>query len=310
MFSNWGIMALLGDPGLIVPPMTPFTPDGDIDYDAYSSQIDFIVEKGGATAVALMAVEAQEYRCLSFEQRAEAIRRGAEAVDGRLPVTVGLSADSYRRAVDLGQVAHEVDAAAGQLLIPRRPQGGATRIDELASFFRLVGDELDLPLVAYHNPGPGATLSPDELVSLAEVDAVVGFKESSRNLRHVLNLVERIDRAGLARYYTTMEMLLVTLLLGGSGATMPAPGSILARELISAFEDGDVERAAEIQRSFASFPMEFLDQGFPVVMKAALEHLGIDVGVPYPPAEPLDDDVRRSIAAELDAMGLSAPATN
>ena len=38
-----------------------------------------------------------------------------------------------------------------------------------------------------------------------------------------------IDRAGHARYFTTMQMLLATLQLGGSGATMPPPGSEIAR---------------------------------------------------------------------------------
>lgn len=301
-------MDALGDPGLVVPPMTPFTPAGDLDEDAYQSQIEFIVEKGGASAVALMAVEAQEYRCLSVPDRREAIRLGAEYVDGQLPVVVGLNADSAEQAIELGRTAVDVGATAGQLLIPRRPQGGRTRIEELRTTFRSVSEALDLPLIAYHNPGPGASLAPDELVALAEVEGVTGFKESSRNLRHVLNLIERIDRKGLAAYYTTMEMLLITLLMGGSGATMPAPPSILARDLISAFEKGDIDRAAAIQRSFATFPGPFIDHGFPVVMKAALEHIGIDAGVPYPPAEPLDEAAQRELSDELESLGLSAAA--
>ncbi|MGQ4554961.1 dihydrodipicolinate synthase family protein [Halobellus sp. GM3] len=299
-------MEELGDPGLIVPPMTPFTADGDIDYDAYEAQIEYIVTESGATAVPLMAVEAQEYRCLDFETRQEAIRRGAEAIDGRVPVVVGASADSVDLAIDVGRVAAEVDAAALQLLIPRRPQGGDQPIEELIAFFERVSEALGLPIVAYHNPGPGADLSTDEMVELARSEAVIAFKESSRNLRHVSNLIERIDRAGLANYYTTMEMLLVTLQLGGSGATMPAPPAEIAAEILQAVQAGAIERAADHQRKFAEFPGPFLHNGFPTVMKAALDHVGVDGGLPYPPADPMDEAERVELGRELDEMGLES----
>ncbi|MFB6069658.1 MAG: dihydrodipicolinate synthase family protein [Halanaeroarchaeum sp.] len=294
----------LPDSGLIVPPMTPFEADGTVDETAYESQIEYVVESGSASSVALMAVEAQEYRCLSVEERRRAIERGAAAVDGRLPLVVGVSAPSYRRSIELASVAESVGADAIQALVPARPQGGTTHVEELVAYYEELGAAVDLPIVAYHNPGPGAALDPEGLRAIAAVDAVAGFKESSRNLRHVLRLVETVDRAGLANYYTTMEMTLITALLGGSGATMPAPASIVGQGILDAVEDGDIERATALQRQFAAFPGPFLEHGFPVVMKAALEHVGVDAGRPCPPAEPLPDPVRADLARALDAMDL------
>lgn len=299
-------MTKLGDPGVIVPPMTPFTADGAIDYDAYETQLEFIIAETGATSIPLMAVEAQEYRCLDVDARQDAIRRGATIIDGRLPIIVGASADSYQQAIEIGSIAREVDAAALQLLIPRRPQGGDTRIAELVAFFEQVHDALGLPLVAYHNPGPGADLSVDELIQLAKSDAVIAFKESSRNLRHVTRAIEHIDHPDLANYYTTMEMSLITLLLGGSGITVPAPPAVVVSDIVDAVQRGDIEAAATRQRAFADFPAPFLKHGFPTVMKAALEHMGIPSGTPYPPAQPVPDTDRRDIAEALDALGVSS----
>ncbi|WP_313693528.1 dihydrodipicolinate synthase family protein [Halorarum halobium] len=293
-------------PGLLVPPMTPFAAGGDVDHEAYEEQIEYVLANCDPAAIPLLAVEAQEYRALSPAERAETVRRGAEIVDGRVPVIVGASAASPRRAIEFGRIATEVDADAVQLLIPRRLQGGATRVEELAAFFAEVGDALDLPIVAYHNPGPGASLTPDELVRLARVDAVAAFKESSRNARRVLTLIERIDRAGLANYYTTMELLLVTVLMGGSGGTMPAPPAVIASDLLAALADGDLEGALDRQRAFAEFPAGFLEHGFPAVMKAALAHVGVDAGVPLSPAGPLPAEVRARLADRLDAVGLAA----
>lgn len=297
-------MSALGDPGIIVPPMTPFTTEGSVDYDAYKDQLEFIVEETGATAVPLMAVEAQEYRCLDVQTRQTAVRHGAEIIDGRLPVIVGASADSYQQAIEIGSVASEVEAVALQLLIPRRPQGGDTRIMELVEFFERVFDALDIPIVAYHNPGPGASLTVNELVTLAESDAVIAFKESSRNLRDVMALIQRIDHQGLANYYTTMEMTLITLLLGGSGVTLPAPIAPVASDIITAFTAGDIENAAQRQRAFAKFPSPFLRHGFPTVMKAALDHMGIPAGHPYPPASPITGEDLAAVQQSLDEIGV------
>lgn len=293
-------------PDLIVPPMTPFTADGAVDYSAYKEQIDYIINTCGATKIPLMAVEAQEYRCLTVAERMEAIRQGIQIIDGRVEVIVGVSAPSSTQSVEIGSVLDEsgLNADAIQLLLPRRVQGGDTRVTELIEFIETVSDGLSLPVIAYHNPGPGATLQPDTLVEIAKSSAVIGFKESSRNLRHVLNLIERIDNAGLAAYYTTMELLLSTLLLGGSGATMPAPPAKIARQLIDAVEAGEFDHAADLQRSFAEFPGPFLHHGFPTVMKAALDHVGVPGGNPYPPATPLSESSRDKIDTTLAEIGL------
>ena len=81
-------------------------------------------------------------------------------------------------------------------------------------------------------PGPGADVSIPDTVALAQLPRVEFIKESSRDLARVSRLIVEIDRAGHARYFTTMQMLLVTLILGGSGATMPPPAAEIARHVI------------------------------------------------------------------------------
>lgn len=47
-------------------------------------------------------------------------------------------------------------------------------------------------------------------------------------------------------------------------------------EIYDAFEDGDLERAIDAQRTFASFPLEPVDTGLIGVCKAAMELAGVD----------------------------------
>jgi 4-hydroxy-tetrahydrodipicolinate synthase len=94
-------------------------------------------------------------------------------------------------------------------------------------------------------------------------------------------------------------MLLATLQLGGSGATMPPPASEIARHVIDAFVAKDYERAADIQLQFALFPSKWMHRGLAPAMKAAMNLIGIPAGEPYPPYAPLSRDEMTSLAATL-----------
>jgi 4-hydroxy-tetrahydrodipicolinate synthase len=281
-------------PGLIVAPLTPFTTELTVDEPALARQIDYVVRDAGATMVVAAGVETQEYTYLSLEQRKGLIRRTVEFVDGRVPVMVGITHPSFKTAVALAHEAEKLGAAAVQLLAPLRPFAGTPTQADLIAYFEAVGRETRLPITLYLNPGPGAEVSIADTVALAQLPCVQLIKESSRDLARVSRLIVEIDRAGHARYFTTMQMLLASLMLGGSGATMPPPGSEIARAVIDAFVAKDYERAAEMQLQFAQFPSKWMHSGLAPVMKAAMNLIGVSVGDPYPPYVPL---TREEIAA-------------
>jgi 4-hydroxy-tetrahydrodipicolinate synthase len=286
-------------PGLIVAPLTPFTSYLKLDEPALQRQIDYIVKGCGATMVVAAGVETQEYTYLSFEQRKALIRRTIEFVDGRVPVMVGISHPSFKTAIELAHDAEKLGAAAVQLLAPLRSFAGPPTQADLIAYFEAIGRETRLPITLYLNPGPGADVSIPDTIALAKLPCVQLIKESSRDLARVSRLIMEIDRAGHARYFTTMQMLLATLQLGGSGATMPPPGSEIARHVIDAFLAKDYEHAAELQLQFALFPSKWMHRGLAPVMKAAMNLVGIPVGEPYPPYVPLSRDEIAALAAVL-----------
>jgi len=286
-------------PGLIVAPLTPFSADLKVDEAALKRQIDYVVTDGGATMVVAAGVETQEYTYLSFEQRKDLIRRTVEFVDKRVPVMVGISHPSFKTAVELAHEAEKLGAAAVQLLAPLRPFAGPPSQADLIAYFEAVARETKLPITLYLNPGPGADVSIPDTIALAKLPRVQLIKESSRDLARVSRLIVEIDRAGHARYFTTMQMLFASLMLGGSGATMPPPGSEIARHVIDAFLAKDYARAAELQLQFALFPSKWMHRGLAPVMKAALNLIGVPVGEPYPPYVSLTREETAALAAVL-----------
>ncbi len=290
--------------GIIAPVLTPFTSDGQVNWKALERAVDYTIEECHADAIEAAAVETQEYHFLSHEDRETLIGRTVEFVRGRRPVIVGVSHPNPSVAIELARLAEELGAYAIQALVPLRPFGGQPTRTEVLRYFETLGEATSLPLVVYINPGPGAEVPPALVVELARLGAVRYFKESSRDLRRVSRLIEEVDRAGHARFFTTMEMLLITLQLGGPGATMPPPAAKIGAEIVRAYGAGDLKAAIEEQRKFSLFPARFIHHGLAPVMKAAMKLVGVDLGDPHPPFEPLPPEEVKALEKYLREIGL------
>ncbi|MBI2360951.1 MAG: dihydrodipicolinate synthase family protein, partial [Deltaproteobacteria bacterium] len=180
--------------GIIGACLTPFGEDERVNYEALKREIDFIV--ADCDAISIAAVEAAEYTMLSRDERKELLRIATEMVDKRVPVIVGASSPSPREVIELAEYGAKVGGDLVQVLMPLRPWGGQPTIAELMEFFVQVASASPLPLVAYHNPGPGADPPQDAFVKISEIGNVRYFKESSRDITKISRLIEQIDMAG------------------------------------------------------------------------------------------------------------------
>lgn len=292
-------------PGLIVPPLTAFDANGKVDYAAMEREIDYVLTSARPAAVCLAGVEAQEYQFLTDAERRELIEKTAALVRKRAPVIVGVSHASYRRALELVELAVAVKADAIQLLVPNRPSGGKPSTAELVAYFEAIGRESPLPIVAYVNPGPGTEPSLAALTELMKLEHVVAVKESSRNQRYLGLLIKDVEEAGLGHVFATMEVMLPCLELGASGATMPPPGAALCAIGVEAFRKHDYETAIRVHRFASEFPARWVDHGGMVgVMKESLRAVGLDCGVCYPPfgaIAPRDVEAIRRAWDEIEA---------
>ena len=303
--SGGALGGVRGLTGIICACLTPFDDDDRVDYAALEREINYIVDECQVDAISIAAVEAAEYTRLSWEERQELIRAAVAMVDRRLPTIAGCSHQNPRMVIQMSEAAASVGADLAQVLIPVLPWGGEPDDDELTLFFEEVAERSALPIVAYHNPGPGADPGYGAFVRLSAIPRVHYFKESSRDTQKVARMIEEIDRAGNAGYFTTMQPLLMTLLMGGSGATMPPPGARIGARVVKAFRAGDLSEAHRWQRLYAAFPSKWPTYGLPPVMKAALQEIGVDIGHParpYLPVAPADRLQIRELLREAELI--------
>src|SRR5919108_4387263 len=244
------------------------------------------------------------------DEREELLRVGTEMVNKRKPVLLGCSSPSPREVIELAEYSAKVGGDLVQVLMPLRPWGGQPTIAELMEFYTQVGSASPLPVVCYHNPGPGADPPQDAFAKISEIDNIRYFKESSRDITKISRLIEQIELAGRGHYFTTMQPLLVTLMLGGSGATMPPPGTRIGAQIVRAFRAGDLESARFWARCYALFPGKWAAYGLPPVMKSAMKHFGVDIGNPsrpYAPVSPRDHTQIGQFLRQVGLIGESGP---
>lgn len=294
----------MNTPGLIIPPLTPFNNAQRVDYALLQQQVDYVVEDCNAAMVVAGGVEAQEYHYLSLAERKELVRRTVEFTGRRTQIAVGISHPNFRTAIELAHLAEELQADAVQLLVPLRPFGGEPTTADMVAYFEAVARETSLPVLLYINPGPGANVSVAATIELSRLPAVRYVKESSRDLSRVGQLIMEVEKAGHARYYTTMQMLLITLMLGGSGATLPPPGAFVANKIVKAFMAGKYEEAARLQSQFCLFPAKWMHRGLTPTLKAAMEILGRPCGDPFPPYSPLPAEEKETLRQYLMSTDL------
>ncbi|AWT26742.1 4-hydroxy-tetrahydrodipicolinate synthase [Corynebacterium provencense] len=289
--------------GIIGATLTPFTKRGSVSPDLLHQELDLLTTH--CDAVSILGPEVSEYRSLSEKQRTNALSSGINTVDGRVPVIAGVSGQSPRTV--LRRIDHAASAGASfvQVLIPRHPGGNAASLSDLVAYVTYLTSESALPIILYHNPTRGTDTGASTMIELCRIDGVVGIKESSRDLTKIGRLCQEIDDNGLARYYTTMQAVLPTLLLGGSGAMMPPPGTLIGAQVVHHFRAGNTDTAAWWQRQFRLWPGGWADAGLTTVMKASMALLGIDLGGPSEPFSPLPPDRITDLKNWIQDSGLT-----
>ncbi len=307
--STAPLFPLAPPPGVIGAALTPFHEarrgGQTVDLERLLEELAMLADH--CDAISVLGAEVSEYRVLPPAVRREVLREAIVSVAGSVPTIAGASSPSPSEVVELAEIAAEAGAQYIQVLIPRAAAGTTPTERDLVAYFEAVTARSPLPVVAYHNPPTGADPSSSALIELAQLDGIVAFKESSRDINKIGLLIQEIELAGHARYYTTMQALLPTLMLGGSGAMMPPPGTLIGAQVYEAFARGDLSTAARWQGCFRTYPTTWGRHGLGAVSKAAMRAIGFDLGDPAWPGQPvpasecsaLEQTLRKVGAADL-----------
>lgn len=287
--------------GIIAPVLTPFDETGELQPERIEDSVAFTMECG-CHAIVASGTGVQETAALAPEERKTVISETIDAVGGEVPVLAGISYPAQPVVDEL--IAHaQQEGADAVLAMP--PWGVPPSEEAILRYYENIDAETDLPILLYNNPSVTVNMSKELMARVATaVDGVEYVKESSRDYRKLAWLFEHVHETGDVELFTTMDVLLPTLLTVGTGVITPAPLSKPSMEVYEAVENGDSESALTAQRTFGEFPPQEVDGGLTPTCKASAEIAGVPVGKPREPYTGLSEEERTAIERWMDEVDI------
>lgn len=289
--------------GIFAVMLTLYDDLGNIDREAMREMTDYLVDAGVHGLVVLGSNGENPY--LTHHHQKDAIDTVVDACAQRVPVVVGVNKRGTEPAADMAQYA-EGSGADGILLALHR----FYNLDEDAvyGFYEEVCGSIGLPVLFYNFPSnTSLTLSPESIAHIANIDNLVGAKETIFDVDEVRRLVEAADEDFCV--FTGMTFNLVdTMAVGACGAICPVPNFIPRKtvELYEACRSGDAEKAGALQKEvYALAPLIASTPTPHAMQKEALRLLGHPVK-PHvkSPLPHLTDAQAKLVRETLETAGL------
>ena len=291
--------------GLVVAANTPFQSDLELDLERIPSLTDYLV--GQKLAGLFVCASSGEGSGLAAPERKAAAGAFIKAAAGRIPVIVHVGSDGVRESQELAAHAESAGADAIAAVAPYyfRPGSVAELVDAMAQISEAAPK---LPFYFYHIPAlTGVNFPVLDFLKAAEkrIPMLAGVKFTYENLMD-FQLSLNYDPERFQLLFGRDEILLAGLALGAEGGVGSTYNYFprLYRELLKAYEAGDIERARSFQ--------ELTHRGIVLIgrygmssQKLYMKFAGLDVGPMRLPAPrlPLERELafRRDIAeAGLD----------
>jgi 4-hydroxy-2-oxoglutarate aldolase len=292
--------------GILAPVVTPFSKSGDIDVDAFGSNIRAHLAAGVSGIV--VTGSTGEAALLDESERNALVDRARREVGSDRTLLIGVGAESTRATITRLRSAAE-RGVDGVLVVAPHYYGDQMTPDALQEHYQRIADASTIPVLLYTIPKYMHFAIPPEVVAaLAQHENIVGMKDSAG------------DAMLFARYLqsksSTFKVLTGSGVLYGEAMRLGADGAILAVALFAAarsfdvlhaYEAGDVDGARRAQEALTPVAAKIVGAMGVAGVKAAMDRVGLVGGLPRPPLRPLAAPAR-ALLDELMRAAEPAPA--
>jgi len=289
--------------GILVPHMVPLDARGRIDEEELARYVAWLVDHGvhglypnGSTG---------EFLRFTPEERRRIVQVVCAATGGRVPVVAGAAEGTAAETIRACEHCLEAGARAVAIVAPHYYRLSAESVE---AYFREIARHSPIDITLYHIP---MLASPIEIPVVrrlaAEFPRIVGIKDSSGDISHMLRLIaavrpERPDFAFLTGWDPALAPMLA---VGCSGATVATSGLVpeLTRRVHDLVRSGDLAGALRGQFEIVRlFDMAMQGADFPEGYRVAASCRGFRMGPSRQPATERQHADRDALRGRLVAL--------
>ena len=272
--------------GIIPPIITPMNEDESFNEAEFRKQIERQIE-GGVHGIFCYGTNGECY-ALNTQEKEEILKAAVDQIKGRVPVYAGTGCITTKETVEMSKRAEAL---------------GAVSQDELYEHYVTVAEAVKIPIVLYNIPArTGCSITPETVARLAEIDNIVGAKDSSGNWDNLKAYIELTRDKDFAVISGNDSLILSALKEGGvggiAGCANVYPHNMVA--IYERFKAGDLEGAQAAQDAIASFRACFKYGNPNTIVKTAVGLLGYPVGKCRKPFYSMSEEGIAALKAVLE----------
>jgi 4-hydroxy-tetrahydrodipicolinate synthase len=223
---------------VLIAMVTPMTKDGEVDWPAVESLMDYLISHGADGLV--VTGTTGETSTLTDAEKIQLVTTGKSVSAGRARIITGGGSNETAHAIELYKASEKAGADGVMVVTPyynKPTQAG------VLTHFRMIADATDLPMIMYDIPGrSGIQITYETILRAAKHPNIVAVKDAKGDLSEVSRVMNQTD---LMYFAGDDANALPTLAIGGTGLIgvtaniAPEP----YRTMINAVNAGDLATA-------------------------------------------------------------------
>ena len=285
--------------GSIVALVTPFNPDGSVNYDKLGELLDFHVNHHSGGIVILGTTG--EASTLSFEEEEKIVKFSVARVNHKIPLIVGSGSNETEKAVRSSRIYSELGA---DYVLVITPYYNKTNETGLIKHFEAVANASLCPVIMYNVPGrTGMSMSITALEKLSKHPNIYGIKEASGNISYSSKVARLLGPD--FHMFSGNDDIIVPMMSIGSEGVISVVANIAPEQTEKICDlcfQNKYDEASKLQLELLPLINDLFLEVNPIPVKEAMNYMGFNVGEYRAPLDTMDREKAKILHAEIDKM--------
>jgi dihydrodipicolinate synthase/N-acetylneuraminate lyase len=293
--------------GVVVPMITPFDNNLDVDFNALTKLVDYFIDAG---TIPFILGTTGESASMDFGARKQYVKRSVEFVNHRSMVYAGVSDTCLRNTLDQAQ---EFAEAGVDAFVVHPPAYYPLTANQVKEYFIHLAEHLPAPMMIYNIPSTTKISIPlDVIEELSHHPNIVGLKDSERSLERMQLLVKRFSQRADFSLLSGWTAQSARAILMGFDGIVPSTANLIPRiftKLYHAAANKNFEEAEKIQKIIT--PIADFHQKDRVLsevtalLKLMMNEFGLCKPYVLPPLTRFDSSEEKRLIQEMKKLNLT-----
>lgn len=239
-----------------------------------------------------------ESSTMTTEEKIATITCAVKTSQGRVPIIAGTGGNNTKQVIAYSK---KIETLGVDGLLIVTPYYNKCTQNGLIEHYKEIAKNVSLPIILYSVPSrTGVNIEPKTCFELSKIDNIVAIKEASGNLSQVAEIAH-LCGDNLSIYSGNDDQVLPILSLGGIGVISVLSNVMpeYTHNMVQSFLDGDISTATQMQLQAIPLINALFSEVNPIPVKAALNILGYQFGIPRLPLSPMSKEKEKVLKDEL-----------